>query len=84
MHEYIKEENMRQSITVYIEINAEGYVTKIFSSIFEHPAETSIKIDEGFGDKYAHAQNQYLPKSLYDERGKYRYKYEGGRIYEQS
>ncbi len=71
-------------ISIYVETNEEGYITKMFSSIFEKPNATSIKIDDGRGDKYAHAQNQYLPKSLHDERGKYRYKYEGGRIYEQS
>ncbi len=69
---------MRQSISVYIETNEEGYVTKIFSSIFEQPTKKSIKIDEGYGDKYAHAQSMYLEKTLYDEIGKYRYRYEKG------
>ena len=71
-------------ISVYVETNAEGYIIKIFSSIFEKPNATSIRIDEGFGDKYAHAQNLYLGKTLYNERVELRYKYEGGRIYEQS
>lgn len=71
-------------ISVYIETSEKGYITKIFSSIFEEATEKSIKIDEGYGDKFAHAQNLYLGKPLYNEHGELRYKYEGGKIYEQS
>lgn len=76
-------EYIEQPILVYIETDMQNNVTKIFSSIFEQPTEKSIKIDDGYGDKYAHAQNLYLPKPLYNERGEFNYKYEGGRIYEQ-
>ena len=30
-------------------------------------------IDEGYGDKYHHAQSQYLDKPITDERGVWRY-----------
>ncbi|WP_418920115.1 hypothetical protein [Alistipes putredinis] len=33
-----------------------------------------MQIAEGYGDKYQHAQNNYLPKPLTDERGIFRYK----------
>ena len=32
-------------------------------------------IDEGSGDKYAHAQSNYLEKRIYDDQGRYNYKY---------
>lgn len=33
------------------------------------------QIDEGIGDRYHHAQNNYFPKPKYDERGIPRYAY---------
>ena len=41
-----------------------------------------IYIDEGFGDKYAHAQGHYFAKDLSDETGKYNYKYINNQIVE--
>lgn len=37
-------------------------------------------IDEGEGDRYRHAQNNYLLKPLTDERGVYRYKLVDGLV----
>lgn len=73
---------IEQPISVYIEINEQGYITKVFSSDFEKPTATSIKIDEGFGDRYRHAQNHYFDKPLYNAQGGYNYKYANGKIYE--
>ena len=70
MEEYIEE-----PIRVYVETNAEGYITKVFSSDFEQPKETSIFIDSGFGDRFRHAQNQYFDTPLLDEKGNYVIKY---------
>lgn len=67
---------------VYIEINSNNEIIKIFSSVFEGPAKTSIFIDEGLGDRYRHAQSQYLEKGLISEEGNYNYKYENGKIIE--
>lgn len=44
--------------------------------------EDYIQIDEGSGDKYAHAQGNYLEKSLVDESGRYNYKFEDGKVLE--
>jgi hypothetical protein len=65
---------------VYIEINKDNNIIKVFSSDFEKPRATSILIDSGLGDKFRHAQTQYLTKPLMNENGTYNYKYENGRI----
>ena len=70
-------ENPRE---VYIEIDHQNNIIKVFSSAFEKPTATSIKIDEGFGIKYRHAQNNYFDKPLINEYGQYNYKYENGKI----
>ena len=73
-------ENMK--IKVYAKINENNIITDINSSIFLNNIEGYIKIDEGSGDKYAHAQGNYLEKSLVDESGRYNYKFEEGKILE--
>lgn len=60
---------------VYIEIDDNNYVVNINSSEFLEDTTDWIKIDEGSGDKYHHAQGNYLPESLYTDSGVYRYKY---------
>ena len=73
-------ENMK--IKVYIKTNEQNIITAINSSIFLNSIEGYIQIDEGSGDKYAHAQGNYLEKSLVDESGRYNYKFEDGKILE--
>lgn len=69
---------------VYIQTDSENRVTAINSSAFVADAKGWTKIDEGFGDKYHHAQGNYLPKPLMDERGVYRYKLEEGQAMERT
>ena len=73
-------ENMK--IKVYVKINEQNIITAINSSIFLNNIEGYTQIDEGSGDKYAHAQGNYLDKSLVDESGRYNYKFENGQILE--
>ena len=73
-------ENMK--IKVYVKINEQNIITDINSSIFLNNVEGYIQIDEGSGDRYAHAQGNYLEKSLFDESGRYNYKLEDGKILE--
>ena len=73
-------ENMK--IKVYAKINENNIVTAINSSIFLNSIEGYTQIDEGSGDKYAHAQGNYLEKSLVDESGRFNYKFENGQILE--
>jgi hypothetical protein len=71
-------------IDVYIKTNGTGCITEINSDIFISDFSERIKIDSGNGDRYAHAQGNYLPKPLTDENGVYRYKYENGAVCERS
>ena len=73
-------ENMK--IKVYAKINEHNIITDINSSIFLNNIEGYIQIDEGSGDKYAHAQGNYLEKSLVDESGRFNYKFEDGKVLE--
>lgn len=54
-------------------------VTAINSNAFVS-GDGWAQIDEGAGDRYHHAQNNYLQKPLMDERGVYRYKLVDGMV----
>ena len=69
-------------IKVYAKINEQNIITDINSSIFLNNVEGYIQIDEGSGDKYAHPQGNYLEKCLFDESGRYNYKFEDGKVLE--
>lgn len=69
---------------VYAKIDSENRVTEINSSAFISNISGWVEIDRGDGDKYHHAQGNYLPKPLTDENGCYRYKYENGAVCERS
>lgn len=71
-----------EPIRVYVEVNKDNNIVKVFSSDFEQPTEISIKIDKGFGDKFRHAQNQYFDKPLISDDGSYNYLYIDGQIVE--
>lgn len=74
---------MENKYKVYVSLQ-EGYITSINSDIFlsEEEKSTMAEIDQGQGDKYAHAQSQYLEKGLVDEHGRYNYKYVEGKVIE--
>lgn len=67
-----------ESYKVLARADEQNRITEINSSAFVADANGWTKIDEGWGDKYHHAQGNYLPKPLMDERGVYRYKLEEG------
>ena len=67
---------------VYIKADEMGRVTDINSSAFVADASGWIGIDKGDGDRYHHAQGNYLPKPLYDEYGRHNFRYEDGCIIE--
>jgi hypothetical protein len=64
---------------VYAKTNDNGYITAVNSNIFLSDVTGWTKIDEGMGDKYAHAQGNYFEKPLIDENGCYNYKLENGK-----
>ena len=69
---------------VYIKTDSKNRITGINSELFIHDVSGWTEIDNGDGDKFAHAQGNYLPFPLIDENGVYRYKYENGKISERS
>ena len=70
--------------TVYIQIDDASRIIAINSSAFLPSTEGWIAIDEGLGDKYHHAQGNYFPKPIYEERGIPAYKYIDGEILERT
>ena len=64
----------RKPIEVFARVNEDGFIVEVASSIFLKNTEGWKKIDEGFGDKFAHAQNEYFSDGLVDEGGKYIHK----------
>lgn len=74
---------MKNEYKVYVSLS-DGYITSINSEIFlsQEEIQTMIEIDKGQGDKYAHAQSQYLEKELVDKYGRYNYIYVEGKVVE--
>ena len=69
---------------VFIKLDDADNIISINSEIFIEDTSDWIEIDDGEGDKYAHAQGNYLPKPLTDENGVYRYKYADGIVSERT
>ena len=85
MEEYIDnltDEVLEEPIKVYIKVNANNEIVKVGSSVFIKDLTDWIKIDVGYGDKYAHAQSQYFEKPLINDNGKYNYKYQNEKVIE--
>lgn len=74
---------MNNEYKVYVSL-LDGYITSINSEIFlsKEEIDTMTEIDKGQGDRYAHAQSQYLDKELVDEHGRYNYKFVEGKVIE--
>ena len=74
---------MENEYKVYVSLQ-NGYITSINSEIFlsKEEIQTMTEIDRGQGDKYAHAQSQYLENGLVDKYGRYNYKYVEGKVIE--
>lgn len=74
---------MNYEYKVYVSVQ-DGYITSINSEIFlsQEEMDTMTEIDKGQGDKYAHAQSQYLEKELVDDYGRYNYKFLEGKVVE--
>lgn len=69
---------------VYIRVDDAGRIISINSSAFLADTDGWTRIDEGYGDKYHHAQGNYLPLPLWDERGICRYLWDGQRVVERT
>jgi len=65
---------------VYIKIDENNFITQIegecsLSNLGGLDQPNVIKIDEGEGERFYHAQGRYLDKPIMDEMGAYNYKY---------
>lgn len=69
---------------VYVKPNDSGYITSVNSSAFLRNTDGWTEIDSGSGDKFHHAQGNYFPQPLYDERGICRYKLVDGKPVERT
>lgn len=69
---------------VYVLPDAENRITAINSDAFLPDLTGWVQIDEGEGDKYHHAQGNYFPLPIVDERGIYRYKLDNGAAVERT
>ena len=74
---------MNNEYKVYVSLS-NGYISSINSDVFlsQEEMSTMTEIDKGQGDKYAHAQSQYLEKGLVDKYGRYNYKFLDGKVVE--
>ena len=75
---------MTQLYNVLVRVDDAGRITAINSSAFLPDASGWAQIDSGYGDRYHHAQGNYLPGPLTDNRGVYRYKLVNGRPVERT
>ena len=65
---------MQNDYIVYVKTDVSDHITAIHSSAFLADITSWAEIDQGTGDKYHHAQNNYLPGPLMTLGGAYRYK----------
>ena len=63
-----------KKIRVFVKRNENNEIIDINSEIFIDNFDGWEFFDEGFGDRYSHAQNKYFDKPLQDESGKFLYK----------
>ena len=69
---------------VYVKPNDSGYITSVNSSAFLRETDGWTEIDRGYGDKYHHAQGNYFPQPIMDDRGIYRYRLVDGKAVERT
>lgn len=64
---------------VYVKTNKKNVITRVESSEFLRDTTGWTEIDEGKGDKYRLAQNNYFSDAIVDENGIYNYKLVDGK-----
>lgn len=67
------------SYKVYAKVDENGIINAINSDAFLTDTTNWTEIDEGEGDKYYHAQGNYLSVGLTDENGIFNYKLVDGK-----
>ena len=72
--EYYNNIKCDRVIGVYVKVNSNGYITDVTNDMFTKNLDGFIKIDEGDGDRFVHAETSYFEESITNENGNYRYK----------
>lgn len=67
-----------QPYIVYVSPDTQNRIQAVNSSAFLRETDGWIEIDRGFDVKHHHAQGNYFPLPIYDERGICRYLYTPG------
>lgn len=75
---------MKDNYTVCIKVDEQNRVVCVNSSAFVSDMTGWEQIDTGTGDRFHHAQSNYLPLPLMTEQGAYRYKLVNGKPTERS
>lgn len=75
---------MKKTYQVFVRADGQGRVVEIASSAYKPNEEGFVRIDEGTGDRFKHAQGNYLPDGLTDERGMARYALSDGKLIRRS
>ena len=77
---------MEEIIKVYVKLDANNSIIEINSSVFLEDTTEFVEIDTSESkenrDKYAHAQNNYLKKGLFDSQNRPNYKYIDNKVQE--
>ena len=73
-----------QPYKVLVRVDDAGRVLEVNSDAFITDTGGWTEIDRGWGDKYHHAQGNYLLGPMMDERGIYRYKLVDGKPIERT
>ena len=74
----------RPFIKVYVQTNVSGNIIRVDKATNIDDLTGWIFIDEGEGDRYRLAQNNYFPLPLYDDYGVCRYKLVNGQPVERT
>lgn len=69
---------------VYIRVDESGSIVEINSDAFLDNIDGYIELDSGYGDKYHHAQGNYLDEPIFDFNGYYNYKFINGEVIKRS
>lgn len=79
-HNYLVTKAVEEVFNVYVKVNEENYVTAVDSDAFIEDLSLWIKIDEGQGDLYKFAKNNYCKYGITASDGSYNYKLVRGRV----
>lgn len=75
---------MEELYIVYVRTDNDNRIISVNSSAFLNDPTDWIKIDEGYGDRYYHAQGNYFPYPILTEDGVFRYKLVDGSVVERT